>query len=534
MIFQFLIPLILLISSCRAQPCRCSSYLGPLNVDLQANSATQTSTAILQIIESLNLNPPVIARLVSIWGECLFSAASHKGKLAPLPELDTRILGSLYAFVNLNFPNEQRLLNNQTFPSPSPGEIAHAAFSKGYESCSQVIANAEDDGFNSQGMIPGCPTPTPYCEWTGFFSVNNPQEQKGIINCSSEMRSLDHWQPLVGPQVYLMPHTAYTRPYALDLSSLIPNILSGPPRTSDNLANAMNQTQQVIEASSSLDDENKAIAVFWSNYVNGANEGLLYPPGFWIRTAILSLIATGSSTTDSIKLLYTMGHSMKDAAIASWAAKFTYSSSRPVQWVQCLLASQSITAWKGPYQGVGTEMSSTWSSFLATPPFPGYASGHSTFGGAGAEILRLFYQSDDYKGPNCWLQTAGSNPIEPAITDPSSPYFIPGVTNVPNSGPNTVGFSPATDVTICWKTWSETAAQTAHARVLGGVHVPADCDDGLLAGEFVARSVWTKASMLWGSKIVLPSVPHKNFSWGKPSMPDLGIDAVQMLPHYDN
>ena len=37
----------------------------------------------------------------------------------------------------------------------------------------------------------------------------------------------------------------------------------------------------------------------------------------------------------------------------------------------------------------------TWSSLIATPPFPDYVSGHSTFSGAAATVLALFYGTDD-------------------------------------------------------------------------------------------------------------------------------------------
>ena len=37
----------------------------------------------------------------------------------------------------------------------------------------------------------------------------------------------------------------------------------------------------------------------------------------------------------------------------------------------------------------------TWSSFIATPPFPDYVSGHSTFSGAAATVLARFYGTDN-------------------------------------------------------------------------------------------------------------------------------------------
>jgi hypothetical protein len=238
-----------------------------------------------------------------------------------------------------------------------------------------VIMNAGEDGFNSRGNVPGCHVPGPYCDYTAFWSENNVQGKRGMINCSTEIRSLDHWQPLIG-QMSLMPQTGLARTFALDLSSLIPSVIHGPPRIIPNSASALNQTMQIVAASSALNDELKAIAVFWSNYPNGANEGNLHPAGYWMRTALLSLITRQSDTIQSVKLLHAMGHAMKDAAIGSWFSKSVWTSVRPIQLTQCLLEPQGLEAWKGPYQGVGSVISTSWNPFLATPPFPGYLSGH--------------------------------------------------------------------------------------------------------------------------------------------------------------
>ena len=42
-----------------------------------------------------------------------------------------------------------------------------------------------------------------------------------------------------------------------------------------------------------------------------------------------------------------------------------------------------------------TEPELNWASFIVTPPFPDYVSGHSTFSGAAATVLPPFYGTDD-------------------------------------------------------------------------------------------------------------------------------------------
>jgi membrane-associated phospholipid phosphatase len=65
-----------------------------------------------------------------------------------------------------------------------------------------------------------------------------------------------------------------------------------------------------------------------------------------------------------------------DAAIAVWDTKFTYWSPRPLNAMRSL--------------GIDP----TWTSFLPTPIFPSYVSGHAGFSGAAAVILSYFFPTE--------------------------------------------------------------------------------------------------------------------------------------------
>ncbi len=72
------------------------------------------------------------------------------------------------------------------------------------------------------------------------------------------------------------------------------------------------------------------------------------------------------------------------AAICAWDAKYYYDFWRPVTAIR-----------NGDLDGnPDTEADITWSSFIITPPFPDYVSGHATFSGAASTVLALFYGSD--------------------------------------------------------------------------------------------------------------------------------------------
>src|SRR3954452_4360762 len=81
-----------------------------------------------------------------------------------------------------------------------------------------------------------------------------------------------------------------------------------------------------------------------------------------------------------------------------------------------------------------------------TPPFPEFISGHSTFSAAAAEILRLFTRKDDFG---------------------ASVSFAPGTSKYEP------GFSPADNVTLTWRTFSQAADEAGFSRRIGGIHFEA-------------------------------------------------------------
>jgi PAP2 superfamily len=105
-------------------------------------------------------------------------------------------------------------------------------------------------------------------------------------------------------------------------------------------------------------------------------------------------------------------------------------------------------------------------SYIATPPFASYISGHSTFSSASAEVLKRFTGSDTFGGS--FTALPGSSLIEP-------------------------GFSPAAPVTLTWATFSEAADQAGISRRYGGIHFRADDLVGRQTGRLVAAVVWNKA-----------------------------------------
>ena len=151
-------------------------------------------------------------------------------------------------------------------------------------------------------------------------------------------------------------------------------------------------------------------------------------------------------------------------------------------------------AWKGPYQGILLTNISEWRPYQATdfvtPPFAAYTSGHSTFSSAAAEALRLFFGDDAYRGPRCHKTAEGASLFEPKSSK------MPGISDVPNSGPMTPGYVPADDVVLCWDTYTAAADEAGTSRLLGGIHIRADDVAGQILGRSIGSDVFDKAQEL--------------------------------------
>jgi len=200
-----------------------------------------------------------------------------------------------------------------------------------------------------------------------------------------------------------------------------------------------------------------------------------------------------SDPKGAIKMFFAFFNSYFDSLIAEKQNKRFHDYVRPPTAMQCLFEGQTITSWKGPYQGVGDIAGKTWKAFFAAgrvnnggPEFP---CGHCITFAASMNIMKLYFGSDEFRGNN--ITTAeGTNQPEPKIT--SGTGFISGVTDVPNTGFDTVGYSPATDIPLGWSTWTAVSDSCSISRIYLGAHTIHSTVVGRQLGTKVAEKVWAK------------------------------------------
>lgn len=240
---------------------------------------------------------------------------------------------------------------------------------------------------------------------------------------------------------YLLPQWGFLTPFAMiDHAQFRP---PGPPALgSAAYAEDFNEVKALGAATNSVRTPDQSeIALFWAD---GA--GTETPPGHWNSIAQDIASARGNSMEQNARLFALLNIAMADAAICAWDAKYTFHNWRPVTAIRNADTDGNAA----------TDTDATWSSFIATPPFPDYVSGHSTFSGAAATVLALFYGTDNISF------TTGSD-------------FLPGVFR-------------------SFTSFSAAAGEAMNSRLYGGIHFRFANEDGLTAG--LSIGAWTLSNFL--------------------------------------
>eukprot|EP00210_Caulerpa_lentillifera_P002672 g2552.t1 len=532
--------------SCSAQCSDPANFISASPIE-DGTAANGNNRAYLWAIIALNqikqnvhrLSPPGAARITAIVGTCLYEGAtltensyrstfgttfnfrgfdSSEIKNAALDGagywalrtlfFDTESFGQVFAqYRNVTGTPLSPHIRDAEFAAksslftrlrPSRRVISRrTAFSEGVAACERVISRYTSDGFTPRGDVRDGQNPSSY------RSRNAPQVRAGITNCRAEISNRGLWQPLCVPrtsegfgttecniQNFASPWAGQFTPYALQPGNEYSGheLVNPPPIVGSAEYNS--QWEELLHYSANLGDREKTIAEYWED-----GPFTVTPPGHNWRIAADAALYERLSPAETSRLLFIVGNAIYDAGIASWRAKVTFDFSRPLQMIQCgHYRGQLRRAWLGAYNGVGMKNISEWRPYQSltfiTPPFAGYTSGHSTFSAAATEAMRLFFGSDRYRGPSCDRVRQGESRFEPRSN------ARPGVSDVPNTGPGTPGYSPAEDVVLCWNTFNEAALQSGQSRLYGGIHVRADDDAGHTLGKKVGRDVFRKANSL--------------------------------------
>ena len=188
------------------------------------------------------------------------------------------------------------------------------------------------------------------------------------------------------------------------------------------------------------------IAWFWANDVDGTSK----PPGQLLQITQTAAVDHGLDFYKKARLFALVSVAMGDACIAGWDAKY-------LTWCDLW---RPITAIRqaDTDNNPATDADPTWEPLAPwTPPFPAYISGHATFAGAHAAILRNYFRTD--------------NLALDIYTD--DPHY---------TGPLPRHYTNLTDM----------ARENGRSRIYLGVHYQFDADPGFVVGTAVGNNAFDK------------------------------------------
>ena len=452
----------------------------------QATLVVQWNEVTLQAVRDTRSAPTLTARALAIVHTCMYDAwaaydpaaigTRYGGRLRRPPQertdaaRETAVSYAAYrALVDL-FPSRKAALFDPLMttlgldPADTSTDVK-TGVGIGNRAAAAVLEFRHADGSNQLGDL----NPGAYSDYTGYAPVNTPDL----------LQDPNRWQPLRAAngavQTFLTPHWGLVTPFAIEtVERLRPK---QPPLFLEQAYER--QVAQILHLSGGLDDRRKVIAAYWADGPSTET-----PPGHWNLFAQFVSQRDAHTLDDDVKMFFALGNALLDSSIAVWNTKRFYDYIRPVSAIQYLYAGKQVLAWGGPFRGTETMPGEQFQSYIPTPPFPEYVSGHSTFSAASAEVLRRFTSSDRL-GASVTI-AAGSSGIEP-------------------------GLVPAADVVLAWRTFSDAADEAGLSRRYGGIHFESGDLEARALGRRVGRGAWEKARALFLGRdwrVLHPSQGH--------------------------
>lgn len=309
---------------------------------------------------------------------------------------------------------------------------------------------------------------------------------------------LDHDDPSTyKTQSFLSPHWGAVQAFALSSGDQFlppaPPQLGSDAEYTDALGNVMTndeawkvQTDEILETSANLTDEQKVIAEFWAD-----GPRTWTPPGHWNQLAQGLSIRDGHTLSDDVKMYFALNGGLHDAAVSSWDAKRRHDFIRPISAIRHAYYDQMVDAWGGPNQGTQTILGRDWQPYQAldfvTPAFGEFVSGHSTFSRTSREVLLAFTGSDAlYDG----VTLIGEDYDGDGNEDLLGQHVVPPGHLMFENG-------PAEEIVMQWPTMLEASNSAGFSRRYGGIHFQDGDLRGRAMGEQLGKQAFAFAQALW-------------------------------------
>ena len=244
------------------------------------------------------------------------------------------------------------------------------------------------------------------------------------------------YTPPVGPDKWVPTPPNFGRAIEPYWSEVRPMVLRDPyevaplphiPYSEEPGSDFHEQAMITYRASQVLTDEHRAIARFWTD--NPLLSGL--PSGHWMLAAQQFARQQQLGLATAVEAYARLGVALHDAFLNCWSWKYRYNLLRPVTYVQ-------------------RHVDPAWKTFVNTPQFPEFTSGHSVASRAASSVLTDL------------LGTA------PYVDDSHAPRGM---------------------AARSFRSFTHAADEAAQSRIYGGIHYSMGIELGKLQGDAVGALV---------------------------------------------
>ncbi len=249
------------------------------------------------------------------------------------------------------------------------------------------------------------------------------------------------WKAATGKALF--PYWGKVRTFATFGQDLV----SPPPPAFSTEKNSQyyKDFEEVYNTVQNLTYEDRWKAEFWSDDIVGLT---FSPPARVFQIGNQMMANENLDLESSLEFLLKLGIAENDAAVAAWGSKYIYNVERPTHFIVDHIDPNFKTILGN---AIGTEN--------LTPPFPGYPSGHSTFGGLGISVMHAFF--------------GDKNSVSLAYT----------FTDRCHEGRTEFNGKPRTYTTL-----TQVGEENAYSRIPLGVHPRFDCTEGLRLGKLIGTN----------------------------------------------
>jgi hypothetical protein len=207
--------------------------------------------------------------------------------------------------------------------------------------------------------------------------------------------------------------------------------LGPPPFSTDPTSSFYQEAKLVYDAERNLTDEQREIARFWADGPGDTPT----PPGHWLAITTKLVRSTNLAVAAAGYVWVSMG--FYDSFVAVWESKYAHNLLRPTTYIR-------------------RHIDPGWQTFLPTPQFPTYVSGHSGQSGASAVLMTDMFGNGPF---------TDDTKLRRGFAARSFANFI------------------------------EAAEEAAVSRFYGGIHYNFDDNDGLDLGYCVGNAIVNRVSL---------------------------------------